>query len=117
LSHDNPQIKKFLEKLSQGNSLTTILQECRIKEGDIRISNRKAKNLKEKKRKNRVVKGLIKNKVHIDDEFKVLNYQVVGPYDLHYTIEMKKTKEADNVLKMIKHFRKNKEYYLSRIAV
>ena len=115
LAHENPHIKNFLKKLSDGNTLAALLRQYRIKEGTIKIKLKDASRLKSRRRCNRIVADLISDATKIQDSFQVLNYEVILPNKLHYTIEMKKTKVTNSILREIRKLRKNKETILTKI--
>lgn len=115
LSEYNPEIKGFLRQLSDGYSLSAVLKECKTKNGRLKISKLEAKRLNTKRRKNKIVSEIIKDKTDHNKGFQVVDYKVVNPNKLDYTIELKKTKESDLILKTIRKFRKDKNLLLSRI--
>ncbi len=114
LSHGSPIVKGFLRKISDGSTLASALKEYKTKTGFISIGRRLAKKIEDKRNCKNLVKEIIKDKVNVD-RFALIDYYV-GKYNkLCYTIEMKKTQEANIILKAIRRFRKNKEMLESRI--
>ena len=115
LANENVNVKSFLKKISDGNSVSALLKECKTKEGKIKISKVQGARLDTKRRCNRIVTNLIKNKTNIDEDFKLVNYHVVDLNKLHYKIEMKKTAEADFLMKTIRKLKKDREHLLQKI--
>lgn len=115
LSKHHPEIKGFLRRLSDGYTLSALLKECKTKNGRIKISRSEAKRLDTKRRKNKIVLEIIKDKTDYNKGFQVVNYEVVNSNKLNYTIELKKTKESDLILKTIRKLRKDKDLLLSRM--
>jgi len=112
LSRDDKNIGLFLKKLSEGGTVTSLLRDIRTKHGKIKISKIQAKKLNLKKRCNRIVSNLIKDKNDICDKFQLVKYHIKDLDKLHYTIEMKKTLETDKIMKTIRKLRRNKDKYL-----
>jgi len=110
MSKDDPRIHRFLTKLSGGYSLASAIQDCKTVSGRIRLDNNQAKKLGESRRYNLMVSNLISDRRNIKESFKVLDYSVNKRY-LHYSIELKKTEEADFVMKMVRLLKKNKDKY------
>lgn len=111
LSTGDDKTRKFLEKLGGGESMSSILKEYRTRTGSIKISRNQAKKIGDHSK--RAVKKIIKK--NVEDKFELVNYKVKNCSTLDYEIELKKTKEADEVMRTIRELRKNKEYYLEKI--
>jgi len=115
LSNGNPQIVGWLKKLGEGSTITALIKECKTRNGNIYISHSQAKKLRSGRKQKKVVMALIKSKTDIHDDFSVVDYCVLKQDSLHYTIEMRKTKEADLILKTIRKLRKEKRNIMDRI--
>lgn len=107
LSKDDISVRDFLTKLSRGETLSTVLRERKIRKGTIRINKAKAKLLKREKKHKKIVGDLIKE--NIRGAFVILDYKIRLPNRLHYVIEMRKSKEANFVLKNIRKWRQDKQ--------
>jgi hypothetical protein len=114
LSKINPNIQGFLKRLGDGNTISSLIKELRLKKGRIKLNKAQANKLKIKNKCNRVVSDIIKDKTDIV-KFQLVEYKVTSTDSLHYTVELPKTKEADLVMKTIRHLRTNKEYLLNTI--
>ena len=115
LASNNLRLKKFLEKVSEGNSLTALIKEYKTQCGYIHITPYQAKKFG-KKKCSKVVKDLLRGKKAIDGEFKLLNYAVEGSSRLKYAVELKKTEETDIIMRTIRELRKNREHYLAKLG-
>jgi len=114
LSQKNHDIKEFFRKLSDGNSLTTLIKEYRIRTGSLKLTRTQVKQLSGKRRCVNIVSDLIKKKGGVKESFSIVDYEVKRTL-LHYRIEMKKTNEVDFILKTIRKLRKNRLEYLGMI--
>lgn len=113
LSNDDPELKTFLSKIGDGNSLVALMREYKLKKGTIKVSRDQAMKLKNGKNKNKV-KNLIKQE--IDEDFKLLGYEIEGTSRLRYEVELNKTEKTDRFMKSIREIRKNKDIYRDKIA-
>ena len=116
LSNRNGFVKKFLKALSAGNTLGNVLKASKIKRGSIKIKKNAFNLLKKKKKSKKIVTDLIKENMKTETQFSVVSYKIHAPNMLNYTIEMKKTKESDLILRAIRKLRRNKESILERIS-
>jgi len=114
LAHENHQIKEFLRKLSDGNSLTSLIKEYKSKRGSIKITRMQSQQLNSGRNSHRVVANLIEGKTGLETPFKLIEY-FVKKNILHYKIEMNKTKEVDFIIKKIRHIRRNRADYINKI--
>jgi hypothetical protein len=114
LAHENHQIKEFLRKLSDGNSLTALIKEYKSKRGSVKITRAQYRQLNNRRNCHRIVTGIIEEKTKPDSSFKLVEY-FVKKNVLHYKIEMNKTEEADFIIKKIRHIRRNREDYINKI--
>lgn len=112
LSSDDPVLKSFFMKLSEGDSMASLLKQYRTRKGEIYIDNDSAKKLKRYKCK-KIVSDLIKEEVLGD--FKLLDYMVEDNNTLTYQVELKKTEETDKIVKALRNIKKNKDSLVSRI--
>jgi hypothetical protein len=112
LSSDDPVLKSFFMKLSEGDSMAALLKEYRTKKGEICLDKRNANKLKRYKC-NKIVSDMIKDKVN--GEFKLVEYEVGDTDKLSYQVEMKKTEETDKIIRAIRDIKKNKESFVTRI--
>jgi len=115
LSHDNPEFKKFLLKISEGGSLASLLKEYKTKQGKIKINKGLASKLNQKRSCKKIVSDIIKEEGSLSGAFKLISYQVDGVNDLKYEVEMKKTVETDCIMKTIRDLRRNRNSYMSKI--
>jgi len=115
LANNNSRLKKFLEKVSEGNSLTALIKEYRTKHGFVHITRNQAKKFC-KNKCSKVVKELLKGKGAINGDFKLISYVVEGSSRLKYAVELKKTEETDFIMRTIRELRKNKEHYISKLG-
>jgi len=116
MSNQNEFISSFLKKLSNGHTIASLLKEYKTRRGKIKISRVWVRRLNGRRGQTKVVSDLIRNNTSIKDNFFVLDYFVKTPNKLHYTIEMKKTKEADLVMKTIRKLKKDKKGLMEKIA-
>lgn len=117
MANHNPVVKGFLKRLSDGNTIASLVKEYKTRRGKINISESQIKRLHGKYKQKKIVTRLIRANTEIQDDFSLLDYTVSTPNNLYYTIEMKKTKEADLVMRTIRRLRKDKKNVLSRISV
>jgi len=110
-----PHMRIFFEKLSDGNSLATLMRDSKIKRGKIKVTKSQAKKLDQTRRCNRVVADIIREKDKVEDKFQLLDYSINDSCKLKYTIEMKATKESNDMMKVIRKLRKDKEALMDRI--
>lgn len=115
MSDDDPVVYKFLTKLCDGYSLAAAVKDCKTVSGRVRLNKAQVKKFGTSRRYNRMVSNLISDRHNIKDSFKLIGYSVNKSY-LHYSIEMKKTAEADAVMKTVRQLKKNKEYYMKKLA-
>jgi hypothetical protein len=114
LSNNNPSMKTFLVKICSGNSVASAIKEMKKRHGGIKISGQLSRKINKGKCVKRIVKKIISDDVN--DDFKLLNYQVQQGNQLVYTIEMRKTKDTDYVSKMLRKMKNNKEKILEKMA-
>ena len=112
LSENDDKVKGLLTKISDGSSLTSLLKEYKTRTGNITVSSYQAKRIN--KNSKRLVKKLLKKIGKINDKFNLVKYSVQDCV-VSYEIELKKTPEADEVMRTIRDLRKNKEFYLEKI--
>lgn len=115
LAHEDPNIKGFLRKLSSGNTIAALLKEAKTKTGKVQVSRSMAKRLDTKRRCNRIVSDLIRDKKKIDDDFELLEYEIVSPCRIQYTIEMSKTEESDDIMRTVRNIRRDRERLLATL--
>jgi hypothetical protein len=115
ISSKNPVVKNFLNKICEGNTVAALYKEHKTKQGHVKISQAQAKKLSNKKKQKKTVLALIKESALVKDNFSVLDYSVVSPDTLFYTIEMKKTAETNVVMKAMRRLKKDKNNVLAQI--
>ena len=116
LAKNDPMVRSFLRKLSNGDTLASVIKEIKTRKGKIKISHSQAQKLHRKPRQKSIVIELIKDKTDISDDFSLLDYHVeTGHNDLHYTIEMRKTRDADRLMKALRKMRKERKSLMVRI--
>lgn len=118
LAKGNPVVREFFKKISDGNSLASLLKEYKIRSGSIDLSDKKQELNKLKSRKNKkLVTEIIKSYGVINGEFKLVEYELYGKDNtrLQFKVEMKKTKETDIIVKAIRDLKKHKGFYVSKI--
>jgi len=108
LANGDDNLKWFLNGLSEGGSISSLMRNMKTKQGRIKLNNIQTKKINPKRRCNKVISDIIKYEKKIVDDFNLVDYQVINADKLHYTIEMKKTQESDSVMKSIRKFRKQK---------
>lgn len=116
LSNKNEFVSSFLQQLGNGNTIASLLRKYKTKKGKIKISRTQIKKLRGKRKQKRLVSELIRNYESIDDDFCVLDYSIENPNKLFYIIEMKKTKEADYMMRTIRKLRKDKRALREKIS-
>jgi hypothetical protein len=112
LSKGDNVLKKFLKKISDGESISSVIKKYKTKYGTIKISKDQAKKFSSRRCK-RMVSEIIKSE--INQEFTLLDYRIEGTSNLKYKVELKKTKETDYFMKSIREIRRNKEIYIKQI--
>lgn len=108
ICQQDEHMKDVLKRISDGDTLASIIQDAKTQKGKIKISKAQANIIKKKKRNKTVVSNLIKKNTDIKTKFGLVQYNVLGENDLHYTICLHKTKNADRILKSMRKFRRNK---------
>lgn len=112
LSKDNEQFKEFLKKIGEGNSLVALMKEYKTRQGTLKITQEQASRFGNRKC-TKLVSDLIKE--HVNDDFKLLGYEIEGTNRLKYEVELNKTKETDKFMKSLREIRKNKDFYKRKL--
>jgi len=112
LSNNDPLLKSFFVKLSEGDSMASLLKEYRTKQGEINIGKQDIQKLK-KYKCNKIVSEMVKEK--ISGDFKLIEYKVED-HKINYKIEMKKTDETDKIIRAIRAIKKNKNNLMYKIS-
>ena len=112
LSKNDPILKDFLYKISEGYSLAALLKESKMKTGEIQINLSQYDMLKRQRNKN-FVRSLLKEKCNFND-FILVDYKL-GCLKVIYTIELKKTPEFIAVSRAVRELRSHKEYYIAKL--
>ena len=113
LSKNDPILKDFFNKISEGHSLASLLKQSKIRTGEIQINLSQYDSLK--KRRNKIlVKNLLIEKGIVDGEFTMVDYSL-GCLKVFYTIELKKTPEFVAISRAVRELRNHKEYYIARL--
>ena len=112
LSKGNSVFEEALRKIGEGNSVASLLKAYKSKKGYIKVTPAQATKFR-KNRCTQMVTDLIEKK-KVCEAFKLVGYDVVGTR-LYYEVELKKSPEADIIMKTIRELRQNKDSYLKRI--
>jgi len=112
LSKDNDQFKEFLKKIGEGSSLVALMKEYKTRQGTLKITQEQANRFGNRKC-TKMVADLIKE--HVNDDFKLLGYEIEGTNRLKYEVELNKTKETDKFMKSLRELRKNKDFYKRKL--
>lgn len=112
LAKDNEVFEDALRKIGEGNSVASLVRDYKRRKGYIKVTPAEATRFRKNKCK-RMVADLLANK-KVCQTFKLIGYEVVGT-KLYYEIEMKKSPEADLVMKTIRDLRNNKDVYIRQI--
>lgn len=115
ISNGDSNIKGFLRKLGDGNTLSSLLKECKMVKGSIKIGKKQFNYLKDTVKYKRIVSDLIKKATNNEDAFSIVEYHVGGACRLYYTMEMHKTDDSNYILKIIRKLRRDKRTILSRL--
>jgi len=115
LSKGNPFIKEVFHRLGEGHTISSVLQDVKTRNGKIRINRNKMKALKNKKRCKTMVSKLIKNEVKVNSGFSVVDYEI-GKNKIDYVIQLRKTKESDEILRVIRKLRKRRKELMKNIG-
>ena len=112
LSNGNEVLKDFLYKVSHGESVSNLLKEAKQKEGTFTIKPASAKKIKGGGK--RAIKEFLKENKLFDQDFDVVEYKLTD-LELSFRVQLRKTKEYELLSKAIRHFKKNKKQYISKI--
>ena len=115
LCKNDPHMKIVLKKLSDGETIASVIKESKMKRGRVKLDKVQAKQLKKNRKCNQVVSKIINNN-SVCGKFDLMSYRVSNSNNLHYVIELKKTKESDAILRTIRKFRRNKDYIIEQIG-
>jgi len=113
---NDPHMKIVLKKLSDGETIASVIKESKTKHGRVKLSRVQAGQLKKNRKCNKTVSKIIDEKGLVCGEFDLMSYRVSDTNNLHYVIELKKTKESDAILRTIRKFRRNKDYIIEQIG-
>ena len=113
LSNGDELMKNVFVELSRGSTVISIIKDVKTRNGRLNLKPKQAEKFS-RRRCNRMVKLLIKERKRIKDDFVLVDYEV-DSNKLNYTIEMKKTEEADHILRTMRKIKKNKKIALSKI--
>jgi len=114
LSNEDPMVRGLLRKLGNGDTISSIVRDLKTKSGKVKISKDQANRLSTKRKCNRIVTDIIKENSEIQ-KFELVNYEITPSNKLHYTVELHKTPEADEVMKTIRTLRRDKSRFMSMI--
>lgn len=116
LAKNDAKIQAFLRKLSNGETLSSIIKESKTKTGKIEITKKEVKKLDGGRKHKSIVVELIKDKADIKDNFALLDYHIESGFkNLHYTIEMNKTQESDLLMRALRKMRREEDSLMSKI--
>jgi DNA-directed RNA polymerase specialized sigma24 family protein len=118
MSNNNPVVKGFLHKLSFGNTVTSLLKQYRTKTGNINIDKDIFKDIDSASEKD-IVSEIIRKNNDNDSDFMIVDYDIShkdSHNNLKYTIEMKKTKETDMVIKALRRIKRDRESLISKMS-
>ena len=114
LSDGDGILKSVFIKLGEGSTLSSIIRDMKTIKGDIRLTEWELKELENNNYKS--LKEVIVKKSNIEDQdFVILNWELLEKDTINYSIEFKDTEETKIVQRTIKDLRKNKEEYLKKI--
>jgi len=114
LSHENESVKKFMRKLGDGYSFSSLLSEFKTHSGSLKLTPTQTKQLSTKRKCVRIVRDIIKERGKLKSEFKLRDY-TIKKNRLHYRVELNKTEETDLIMKSIRKLKRNREDYLDQI--
>ena len=112
LSGGDHIVKDFLGKVSNGESVSNLLKEAKVKTGVISLSGQEEKKAKRSK-ENGFIKELIQNKIK-EKDFSLVDYKIDGG-KLTYRAKFKKTNEFETLSRAMRFFRKNKQVFISKL--
>ena len=110
LSNGNPKLKEVFMKIGNGNSISSIMRDSKIKDGEVNIDDAFVINYENNKCKSVIIDKI--KEEHKLNSFKLLNFEIKGSI-LKYQVEMKKTKESEMISKTMRYLKKNKEQYIN----
>jgi len=106
LSESNPQFKETLRKIAHGHTINALIKDCNKENGFV-LSG--MKNVGK-----RMVKKIIRKNNGISESFNLLDYTVKNN-GIAYVIQYKTKNRVNNILKMLRYFKKNKHHLMKKI--
>lgn len=114
LSNNNPVVMHFMKRLSDGNTVASLIKEYKTKQGTMILDRSQIASLNGRHRNKKAVLEILKN--YLDHKaFSLINYHISDINELFYTIEVKKSKETDAILKVIRKMKRDRPHTMSRI--
>jgi len=115
INHTNPILKPVLEKLTNGETLSSALKDYKIKTGVIKLGCHGIKKLKDKRDVKKIIGDHLSKSSRPNKKFKMIDYKLGSYNKLFYTVEVGYSREAMKCLKEIKELRKNKDSIMKKI--
>jgi len=114
LSGGDEVLENVFIKLGQGSTLSSIIKDLKIVEGNVKLSNAEVNNLK--LGDSNVLKNIIFNQSDIDyGEFTIVGWELSDNNKVTYSIELMDNETVKKIKNKIKYLRKNKEEYIEKI--
>jgi hypothetical protein len=113
LSNDNPILNDIFIKIGEGNTLSSIIKESKVKRGSVFLSETEIDSVESEGEC--AVKEILCDVEQLEGDFSIIDFDMIDEERLDYAVEYKRTKESDLINKTIKDLRKNKEYYIDKI--
>lgn len=114
LSNNNPIVFNFLKDLSKGHSVSALIKIYKTKNGIIKLNTNDYQRFSQKHIKSKDVSAFIGSSENIIGSFSLVRYSIVD-HQMRYTIEMKKTKDTDVIIKSLRRLRKDRKNIMARI--
>lgn len=115
LSNDNKHFKKFLIKLSQGGTVSSVIKEYKTKSGNISLTTKQRKLIRGRN-KQHIIKDIIKKKSKIQHNFNLIDYEL-SEKSISYTVELKNISKVNSIISEVNKIRGNKDLYLQKIGI
>ena len=118
LSKGDATLVDALRKIGEGNSVASLVKSYKRKTGYVKLSPADATKFRKRKCNRQVSDIISEKKFGLTDSkeagFSMIEYIISGTR-CYYEIEMKRSKESDMIMKLIRDLRKNKDYYMKHL--
>jgi len=114
LADGDSDVERVLSQIVQGNTLADLVRDSKRIKGQLQLSKRYAKTLREKSSCKRAVKNLIKDAEEFES-FTLVDYGFVGDDIVEYEVELPTTAEAEIIKKTIRKIRRNRDSYRQKL--